>query len=212
VLIFLKYPTPGQVKTRLAASMGAPAAAALYRCWLEQILQQLQPLRPAVQLIAVYTGAPLQDFTIWHGLADLWLPQVAGHLGQRLEAAFQYAQLGPGHPPTPRRRPTCAIGTDCLELDADLLRQAFHLLEQYDVVLGPAHDGGYYLIGSATFQPGLFAQIRWSTPHTFADQLDRCRTLGCSVTLLPPRADIDTAEDWFAYCRRHVPPQQPQIC
>ncbi|MCS7270855.1 MAG: glycosyltransferase [Gemmataceae bacterium] len=101
-----------------------------------------------------------------------------------------------------QHRPVCVIGTDCLEIDAPLLERAFDLLQSHDVVVGPTTDGGYYLIGSATFRPLLFRHIRWSSPWTLTDQLQQCQRLGCSVAFLPLRSDIDTLDDWHAYCQR----------
>lgn len=204
LLVFLKYPAPGRVKTRLAADLGPHAAARLYRRWIELVFRQLQPLRPDYRLLALYDGAPLGRFAPWLPLADRWLPQHHGNLGQRLDAAFRQIQLDePGTAVPSYPRPACAIGTDCLELDPPLIRQAFQLLGTCDVVLGPAYDGGYYLIGTAAFCPRLFDNIRWSTPWTLDDQIRQCRQLGCSYACLPPRRDIDTLDDWRAL--RHPP-------
>jgi glycosyltransferase A (GT-A) superfamily protein (DUF2064 family) len=226
LLVFLKYPAAGKVKTRLGTALGMDKAAQLYRQWIEQILQQIQPLRPQVRIIALYEGAPWEAFAPWHHLVDLWWVQGDGHLGHRLAAAFQQAQLLvrkettvlPDFPSgqwqdswferaisatgLPNRIPVCAIGTDCLELDVPLLQKSFDLLQQHDVVIGPTYDGGYYLIGTATFRPDLFDNVRWSSPWTLEDQVRQCHALGCSVVYLPPRSDIDTIDDWQAYCQR----------
>ena len=226
LLVFLKYPEPGKVKTRLGAAVGMDRAAQLYRQWVQHVLQQVQAIRNRVRLIAVYDGAPLDAFAPWHHLVDLWWAQNKGHLGNRLTAAFYQAQIvlhkvdtllpnsSSGNwqddsseettsaSRTPMRTPVCAIGTDCLELDALLLQRGFDLLQHHDVVIGPTYDGGYYLIGTANFIPHLFDNIRWSSPWTLEDQVRQSQTLGYKVVYLPPRADIDTVDDWHAYCRR----------
>ncbi|MBA2226282.1 TIGR04282 family arsenosugar biosynthesis glycosyltransferase [Thermogemmata fonticola] len=232
LLVFLKYPAAGKVKTRLGAAVGFQEAAALYRTWIDRLLQNIQPLRRQARLIALYDGAPWEDFAPWHHLCDLWWVQKSGPLGERLAAAFQQAYLlAQKEAPLPsdlpsvsnsaaleqlhggavetasslelsKHFPVCAIGTDCLELDVPLLQKSFELLQQYDVVIGPSFDGGYYLIGTASFRPRLFDNIRWSSRWTLEDQVQQCRILGCSVAYLPPRWDIDTLEDWQAYCQR----------
>jgi acetyl-CoA carboxylase biotin carboxylase subunit len=98
--------------------------------------------------------------------------------------------------------PVVAIGTDCLELDAQLLRAAFAILRTHDAVFGPATDGGYYLVGTARYLDGFFDAVRWSSSDTLADHTTQCANRGFSFELLPARADIDTWDDWLAYCCR----------
>jgi rSAM/selenodomain-associated transferase 1 len=194
VLAFLKYPEPGRVKTRLAAALGDRRAAELYREWIGLVLGTLQPLRPEVAIIGAIDGAPEEQFAEWSGLVDRWWPQPAGDLGRRLDAAFRDAHEAGA--------PVVAVGTDCLELDAQLVRDAFAILRTHDAVFGPASDGGYYLVGSARYLDGFLDAVRWSSPHTLADHTRQCEDRGFSFGLLPPRDDIDTRDDWLAYCRR----------
>ena len=194
ILIFLKYPEPGRVKTRLARALGAERAAALYRNWIGIVLGLLQPLRDTTRLVGYFDGAPHEAFCDWHMLADDWLPQPPADLGERLAAGFEWGfKLG---------GPVLAVGTDCVEIEADLLLHAFEELSHQDVVFGPTPDGGYYLIGLSVARPELFWSIRWSSPFTLADHLRCCREKGWSVSLLPMRHDIDTENDWRAYLRR----------
>lgn len=195
LLVCLRYPEPGKVKTRLAATIGFDRAAALYRDWIGLVLHAMQPLRPRVRVVGFHEGAAVEAFAQWHGLADVWWPQPPGDLGERLEEGFRRAHALGGR--------VLAIGTDCLDLDAELVRAALDWLEQNDAVFGPAEDGGYYLVGTRTFRPGFFEAVRWSSPHTLADHLTRCRELGLSASLLPTKRDIDTWDDWADYCRRH---------
>jgi rSAM/selenodomain-associated transferase 1 len=195
ILVFLKFPTAGQVKTRLAKAIGAVQAAKLYRGWIGTVFAGLQPLRGTVRVIGYYDGAAIAEFAEWHGLADEWWPQPNGDLGARLEAGFRTAHaVG---------RPVLAIGTDCLELDAELVREALTKLTQHDTVFGPAADGGYYLVGTARWLPAFFTGVRWSNEQTLTDHLEVCRRHHWSVGLLPQRQDIDTLEDWIDYCQRH---------
>jgi rSAM/selenodomain-associated transferase 1 len=191
VLVFLKHPTPGAVKTRLAADVGPDRAAELYRGWIGTVFDQLQPVRGTARVVGYYAGGSRADFAPWHHLADDWRPQPDGDLGDRLAAGFAAAG-----------GPAVAVGTDCLELDAELIRGAFAELADHDAVFGPAADGGYYLVGAARPIAGFFQGIRWSSEHTLADHLDVCRRNGWSAALLPVRHDLDTWADYQAYLRR----------
>lgn len=165
--------------------------AALYRDWIGLVLSHLQPLRGGVKVICFFDGGPADQFRGWRHLADDWRAQPDGDLGERLEYGFVAAQCAGG--------PVVAVGTDCLELEADLVSEAFNVLSDHDAVLGPAPDGGYYLVGTARHLPGFFAGIRWSSEHTLADHLARCRHRRWSAGLLLPRCDIDTC----SFRRRH---------
>jgi uncharacterized protein len=194
VLVFLKFPEAGRVKTRLARALGQERAAALYRQWIGIVLGGLQHLRSAARLVGYFDGAPHKAFHEWHRLADDWWPQPTGDLGARLAAGFERAlDLG---------GPVLAVGTDCVEMEAVLLLQAFEHLSRHDVVFGPTADGGYYLIGLSAVRPDLFRSVRWSSPATLDDHLRCCREKGWSVSLLPMRHDIDTENDWHAYLLR----------
>lgn len=194
MLVFLKHPTPGLVKTRLASTVGAERAAELYRSWITQVLTKLQPLRPALSVIGAIDGADPKAFADWDSLVDGWWTQPAGNLGNRLDAGFRTFQQ--------TNNAVFAIGTDCLEIDPELIRQALVVLRKADVVFGPTGDGGYYLVGLSRFLPGFFDSIRWSSPDTLSDHLSRCREHHWQVELLPQRDDIDTWDDWVAYCER----------
>jgi rSAM/selenodomain-associated transferase 1 len=174
--------------------MGSARAAAFYRQWIGIVLGMLQALRSTTRLIGYFDGAPYEAFRDWHALADEWWPQPTGDLGERLIAGFEWGfDLG---------GPVLAVGTDCMEMEAHLLLQAFDELSHQDVVFGPTPDGGYYLIGLSLARPALFRSIRWSSPFTLADHLRCCREKGWSVSLLPMRHDIDTENDWQAYLLR----------
>lgn len=190
VAIFLKAPVAGRVKTRLAATCGTEEAVRLYREWLTRIFTQLQPLRPEVRLIGYYDG-DLALLDSWHSSVDDWVAQPAGDLGVRLAHLFRHV-----HPPGGSASPCIAIGSDCLTLTADRLLHAFTLLKAYDTILGPAPDGGYYLIGLRRGAPDLFNDIRWSGPWTRLDQERNVRAAGLSLGWLDEQPDIDTWDDW----------------
>jgi len=194
LLVLLKYPRVGHVKTRLAETLGADQAANLYREWISLVLTRLQPLRDNTRLIAYYDGAPLADFTTWNPLADQWWPQPQGDLGIRLAIGFEKAHS--------YGQPVVAIGTDCLELDSPLVSDAFSRLASADVVFGPAWDGGYYLVGTSRLLPSFFKGVPWSTPDTLSSHLALCEQYGWSTATLPTLRDIDTIDDWLQYCSK----------
>jgi hypothetical protein len=194
LLVFLKYPEPGKVKTRLAAEIGASVAAELYREWIGIVLRRLQEVRPGVNVVAFADGATADRFSLWQELIDEWRPQPAGDLGDRLANGFAWAHSRGGS--------VIAIGTDCLDITADHITAALRELESADAVFGPTSDGGYYLVGTRRNLPGFFASIRWSSPRTLTDHLTGCERLGIKASMLPPLADIDTLADWHAYLRR----------
>jgi hypothetical protein len=194
LLVFLKYPEAGRVKTRLADSIGIESAAGLYRQWIEIVFSRVQPLRGSTRVVACYDGASPQAFDSWHAAADDWWPQPPGDLGLRLDAAFRRWQA--------EGDPALAIGTDCLDLDDTHVRSAFDLLEHHDAVFGPADDGGYYLVGLATYLPGFFDGIPWSTPEVLAAHRSICERNRWSFGLLPTLADIDTLDDYRQFERR----------
>ena len=194
LLVFLKYPAAGRVKTRLAESIGPDHAAELYRQWIEIVFSRIQPLRASTRVVAFYDGAPGDAFGQWRSSADDWWPQPDGDLGVRLDAAFKNWQSDDD--------PAVAIGTDCLDLEAAHIESAFGVLQNRDAVFGPAEDGGYYLVGLARYLPGFFRGIPWSTSKTLAAHRSLCQRKGWSFGLLPSLGDIDTLDDWQQYERR----------
>ena len=194
LLVFLKSPIAGQVKTRLASSIGAEHAAALYRQWIGVVLEKLQPVRASTHVVACCDGGPASSFAPWHHLADDWWRQPAGDLGHRLDAAFLGRQSD--------GFPAIAVGTDCLDIDDTLIEAAFARLAGGDAVFGPAVDGGYYLVGLAKYLPDFFRGIPWSTARTLAAHQASCAQQKWSYEVLPVLRDIDTLEDWLEYQKR----------
>jgi uncharacterized protein len=193
LLIFTRFPEVGQVKTRLIPALGANGATDLHRRMAEHTLRQAQylnsnqkdPLRITVQ----YSGNPaIADLQDWLGVNLDYQPQVPGDLGVKLVHGFERAFAAGA-------QRVIAIGTDCPGLDAALMSQAFHDLEMFDVVLGPALDGGYYLIGVRSHQPLLFEQISWGTNSVLQATLAVIQQQALSCACLRPLADVDRPED-----------------
>ena len=91
------------------------------------------------------------------------------------------------------------IGSDCASLNRKILNDAFHKLEDFPFVIGPAMDGGYYLLGMNKLYPEVFENIKWSSKEVFSETLENIQKLNKSVYLLPELSDIDTVEDWQKY-------------
>jgi rSAM/selenodomain-associated transferase 1 len=197
LLFFVRYPEAGRVKTRLIPALGAEGAAALYERMAAAIAARVGALRrPGLRRLAL-VGPREQRAAVGAWLGDGFVveAQVDGDLGVRLAAAFASAFAGGA-------RRVVAVGSDCLDLTSELLGEAFDALGHVDSVIGPALDGGYYLIGLRRPMPGMFAGIPWSTPDTRTVTLDRLNAAGASVHLLPPLRDLDTAEDLKALLPR----------
>lgn len=194
LFIFTRYPEPGKAKTRLIPALGAVAAAELHRQMTERTLAQVKVLqqRDPLDVEVWYAGGDRAQMQAWLGGALQYQPQPEGDLGDRMAGAFQTA-FDQG------AKTAVIIGTDCPELTDTLLIEAFQALRQTDLVLGPASDGGYYLIGLRRFVPELFQSIAWSTERVFQQTVEIANTLNVSLTCLPVLTDIDRPEDLAAW-------------
>lgn len=186
VVVLAKEPRPGYTKTRLAATMGVDAAARLSDIFLRRTLCFAKAL--AGRLYVSFAPNECRGAFEARAPGATLIAQPEGDLGNRLEAAFRSA-LDDG-----AQRPVL-IGSDSPTLPPHLLRSAHRLLASYDVVLGPAEDGGYYLIGMNALQPALFRDIAWSESVVLQQTLARATAAGLRVATLPYWYDIDTVDD-----------------
>jgi uncharacterized protein len=193
LIVFVKAPRPGSVKTRLAQSLGAQAACDAYRFLVDRALVQLTSLGN-VELCFSPDDA-LDEIRPW--LRTNWVAaaQGGGTLGERLIRAFRNA-FADGC------TSVVAIGSDCPEVTTLDLFEAWNSLETQDVVVGPASDGGYWLIGLNAPSDGIFEKIDWSTPRVFEQTMQWIRANGKSYHLLRELSDVDTEDDWKAYLKR----------
>lgn len=190
VLVMLKAPRAGAVKTRLAAEVGVPEATRIYRLLVERQMATVPPDWPVEVFFAPADAR--EEMRAWLGSRPDLHPQVEGDLGQRLASAVDAACA----------RGACGvlvIGGDCPSLDEAALRAAGDGLRTHEVVLGPASDGGYYLLGLARPQPELFVDIPWSTEGVFPATRQKIQALGLNLSLLPVRDDVDTLADLLRY-------------
>ncbi|MDH5297619.1 MAG: TIGR04282 family arsenosugar biosynthesis glycosyltransferase [Desulfobulbaceae bacterium] len=200
LLLFTRYPEPGQAKTRLIPALGAEGAAVLQRRMAETVIGRIAELcreRP-VRFEIRYTGGDEQRVRNWLGSAGPGRLQGDGDLGARLERGFAAAFARGGER-------VVTVGSDCPDLSPAIIGQGFDALMDHDLVLGPSPDGGYYLIGLRSPQPALFADMEWGTDSVLPRTLSRARALGLSVARLETLVDVDRPED-LKYFRDHPHP------
>lgn len=209
LIVFTRYPTPGKVKTRLIPALGAAGAAEWHRRMTERTvaLARRFAARAGVQVAVFFDGGSVRRMKTWlarpsafhpppsaSGIGHFALshlafsPQRGPDLGARMEHAFRQAF-----------RQGCTrvviVGTDCPGLNAAILTQAFRALQRRPAVLGPALDGGYYLIGLSRTIPELFRGIPWGTRRVYAKTARILRSLDLPFAVLPRLADVDRPAD-----------------
>ena len=190
IIIFVKAPRAGFVKTRLAAAIGNEAACNAYRQLTETLLANLAPL-PHAELRFTPNDAE-NEITPWLSVAWTARRQGEGDLGERLHRAFIEAN-----------GPAIIIGSDCPQVDLSDFRISAKALQTHDAVIGPATDGGYWLIGLNAPCPALFKEIEWSTGGVLQSTLAKADEAGLSVQLLRELADVDTGVDWKKFMNKH---------
>lgn len=190
--IFFKSPRPGEVKTRLVPPLTPVEAAELYRAFVSDTLALCRRV-PGADLTLFHAGGsgeadPRDEIDGAAGLRCL--PQQGVNLGMRMAGALDHLLADASAPVR-----ALLIGTDSPDLPPDYIAQGFEDLERSDLVLGPAGDGGYYLVALKRPVPGLFEEIAWSTEAVYKQQVERAKGLGLGVAELPPWHDVDTIED-----------------
>lgn len=196
VIVFARFPEAGQVKTRLIPSLGPERAAQLQAALTRRTLDVAQRLCSArlCTLEVRYTGGDIPRMRNLFGAENRYSAQQGTCLGERLEHAVCTAFMEGS-------QRVLVIGTDCPELEPTILDEAFEALSRADIVLGPAIDGGYYLIGMRANQPKLFRGIDWGTQNVLLQTVKIARRAQLSVRQLRQLSDVDNAEDLLA-CRR----------
>ena len=184
LLIMAKYPEPGQVKTRLASAIGPQAACTLYRAFILDLAARLGPI--GFPITWAYTPAEAPFASLVPG--SRCMPQEGRDLGERM--AHATATLL-----TADALPVLVIGTDSPHLPVAALAEAAQALAgDADVVLGPADDGGYWLVGLRAPAPGLFERVSWGDPSVFAETLDRAAAGGLRVHVAAGTFDVDETD------------------
>jgi len=188
VVIMAKEPAVGKTKTRLCPPLTPTRAAALYKAMLRDTIELVTGIGSLSLAIAVTPPEATDDFRQIAPPETLLFPVTGADIGECLDRTTSYL-LTAGHPQV------IALNSDGPTLPADYLLEASAQLNRVDMVLGPSEDGGYYLIGLKRPTPELFYDIDWSTQQVTAQTLDRSKTLGLQVSLLPLWYDVDTPAD-----------------
>ena len=184
LIIFIKNPILGKVKSRLAKDIGKEKALVVYQDLLIKTRQETEKLENVNKLL--YYSDFIDERDMWPvDIFEKYLQIQEGDLGKRMQAAFNESIKGK----------TIIIGSDCYDLKAEHIQIAFSQLETKDIVIGPANDGGYYLLGMSNFYPQLFEGIDWSTSKVFIQTLEKIRTLNLTVGVLEELVDLDTFKD-----------------
>jgi hypothetical protein len=185
LIIFIKNPILGEVKTRLAASIGPEKALEVYHLLLDRT-QAVTKLVPYDKVI-YYSDSIVQDDS-WDENTYKKEVQQGADLGEKMEAAFQKS-FEQGY------KNICLIGSDCYELSDEVIEEAFDKLLTCDMVLGPCLDGGYYLIGLKKVLSEIFRNKKWSTDTVLQETLQDAKDNKISFSLLPTLTDVDEEKD-----------------
>jgi rSAM/selenodomain-associated transferase 1 len=201
LLFFVKNPERGKVKSRLAASIGVDSAVHVYKNMAVQMISTLKkgtfPL-----YICFFPKNAQKPIEHWLGKQYRYVPQKGKDLGERMRNGF-VGGFAMGH------KRVVLIGSDIPGLRIKYINEAFKSLKEMDAVIGPAYDGGYYLIGfkEKTFSPQVFEGIAWGTKNVFEETMRKLKRIRRVVHILPYQRDIDTVEDLKylkdTICSRH---------
>jgi rSAM/selenodomain-associated transferase 1 len=187
LVIMAKAPRLGEVKTRLAACLPPAAILRLYRCLLADTIALAQSLN-GVETAIMSPAPDVEELSRLAGHGVRVIPQIGDGLGAALTAVFaHFAAAG--------RRRIVAFNSDSPHLAPSALLMAFEVLASCDLVVGPTHDGGYYLVGASASHPGLFAGSSMGTTSALEALLARARSLALSVRFTDPFYDIDVPAD-----------------
>ena len=253
LIIFLKYPEPGKVKTRLAKDTGDEKACAVYKLLAEGVIKNVFSKNPLTYDVHIFFTPANRETEIkdWlkpilndnQGIKTQFRTQEGRNLGEKMSNAFRQILQEKGYKKcttqlTTTESPlkkgdkggckknsqekmflhhTIIIGTDCPEIDATLIENAFGVLKEKDIVIGPCKDGGYYLLGMSRpvpvsfkqgFVPDLFMDIDWSTDRVFKQTMEKIQKNNLSCGILKILVDIDTLEDLYHYSPN---PNKPEV-
>jgi len=191
IIVFTRFPEPGLTKTRLIPALGPEGACRLHREMTEKIVAQVQQVKTSYPLgIEIhFSGGSRERMAGWLGRDFEYVIQAEGDLGARMRLAFERGFCRGW-------KRVVLIGSDLPELTPAIIGESFERLTDHDLVLGPAQDGGYYLIGLKANRPELFGSVMaWGTREVLQNTLITADQLGLRTALLPGLRDVDRPED-----------------
>ncbi|MBT8379420.1 MAG: TIGR04282 family arsenosugar biosynthesis glycosyltransferase [Ignavibacteria bacterium] len=198
IIIFAKFPDKGFVKTRLAKDLGEEFATEFYRVCAEHIFSEVlkinsNTLKPFIFCVGEKEVKKVYE---WAKKKFIVRPQIDSDLGRRMSVSFKKC-FSEGY------TKAIIIGTDIPDISTEIIEKAFSTLNNYDCVLGPSSDGGYYLLGMNNFYPEIFEGIEWSTSTVTQKTLEKINSLNLQSKLLNELIDVDTKKDldkWVRSC------------
>lgn len=188
IIVFVRKPELGKVKTRLAKGVGEQRAFDIYVELLKYTAQQVEASECTVY---VYYHHEVVTDDMWDSSRCHKVLQVDGDLGDKLRAAFSEVLS--------KHDKAIVVGSDCPRLTTDLINTAVDSLDHQDVVIGPTLDGGYYLLGMKVYSPNLLTDVPWSSGDEYDYTVHASIGAGQSLHVLAAMPDVDYAEDWERY-------------
>jgi rSAM/selenodomain-associated transferase 1 len=198
VIIFAKAPEKGKVKTRLAQDTGEEFAAEFYKLCAEHTFSEILKLKSNNFTPFIYCSneSEIENVSNWAGQEFVVKPQVDSNLGERMKKSFdEIFSIG--------FTKAIIIGTDLPDVSKKMIESAASKLDEYDLVIGPATDGGYYLLGIKNLIPNIFDSIEWSTSKVLNTTMEKINSSGLKSYMLEEKIDIDTEKDlenWMRKC------------
>lgn len=188
LIIFVRNPEKGKVKTRLAKTLGEDQALAIYKALLAKTRAVAEGV-DALRLL--FYSVQVRDNDGWPDSKFEKRQQQGNDLGERMAHAFEVALQ--------RAESAIIVGSDIAQIDTSIIEQGFAALSRHDYAIGPALDGGYYLLGMKRHSPELFRDMEWSTDQVAKITQERILEGGGTIGYAPTLSDIDYAEDWDKY-------------
>ncbi|MCI0493494.1 TIGR04282 family arsenosugar biosynthesis glycosyltransferase [candidate division KSB1 bacterium] len=201
LILFVKAPRLGTVKTRLQPELTAGQSLRLYQAMVEDLVRQFDDVGYCDLKIFFHPTDAYEEMKNWLGEKLDYFPQQGKNLGEKmLRAITEMSER--------RYKKVALVGSDIPTLDSATLARAFSSLNEYDVVIGPSNDGGYYLIGMKHSYPVLFSETAWSSNLVFQQTIQNARSAAIEVVQLEKKSDIDTYHDvvelWNYVKKRNV--------
>ncbi len=187
LIVFVKNPILGTVKTRLAKTVGDERALEIYLELLEITKNVVLGVKSDKE---VWMSRRVDENDMWEESSIVKRVQHGEGLGGRMSNAFKYAFREKNYDKV------VVIGSDCPEITSEIIDLAFNTLDEKEVVFGPASDGGYYLIGMKNFYPKLFEGITWSVSSVLENSIQKLKEMETSFALLKELNDVDIYQDW----------------
>jgi rSAM/selenodomain-associated transferase 1 len=184
LIIFVKNPVAGKVKTRLAATIGDQRALSVYLNLMRHT-REVALASPVSRHL--FYDQELNTEDAWSNQDFIKDVQVDGDLGKRMEVAFQTTLS--------QNEKAVIIGSDCPEINPEIIASAFKRLDLADLVIGPTYDGGYYLLGMKALHKELFSEMPWSTESVYAETINRITEKGLLYSVCPTLSDMDNEDD-----------------